>query len=136
MTPSTPEEPSSGDVARPRPARGRRPAPPRLGRQLVIFVLLVAALLVAVAAVTGDRGYLDVRRQKAQLSRIRAEVASLGDENETLLGEVRGLRSDPYVNERIAREKLGYALPGEIIFRFPPADPPVRETPPPQAGKP
>src|SRR2546428_4850433 len=118
MTPSTPEEPSSGDVARPRPAGGRRPAPPRLGRQLVIFVLLVAALLVAVAAVTGDRGYLDVRRQKAQLSRIRAEVASLGDENETLLGEVRGLRSDPYVIERIAREKLGYALPREIIVRF------------------
>ena len=77
-----------------------------------------------------------MKRQKAQLSRIRAEVASLGDENATLLSEVRDLRSDPYVIERIAREKLGYARPGEIIFRFAPADPPVRETPPPREPKP
>lgn len=132
MPPSTPDDPSSAAAGRPRAAA---PAP-RLGRQLVIFVVLVAALLVTVAAVSGERGYLDVHRQRAQLSRLRAEVATLRDENGALLTEVRGLRSDPYVLERIAREKLGYARPGEVIFLFTPADPPVKDSPPPQAPRP
>jgi cell division protein FtsB len=85
----------------------------------------VGALLVSIAAVTGDRGWLDVRRQKAHLGKLRAEVGSLQRENAALLAEVRALRSDPYVIERIARERLGYARRGEIIFQFPPADPPV-----------
>jgi cell division protein FtsB len=93
----------------------------------------VAALLVAVAATSGERGWLDVRRQRAQLSKLRAEVAALREENGVLLTEVRGLRSDPFVLETIAREKLGYAKPGEIVFTFPPADPAVGDVPPPSA---
>jgi cell division protein FtsB len=99
----------------------------------VIFVVLVAALLVTVAAISGERGFLDVRRQKAQLSRLRAEVAALRDENASYLAEVRGLRSDPYLLEVIAREKLGYTRPGEIVFRFQPEDPSVKESAPPRA---
>jgi len=107
MPPSTPDD-RSRDA-------GRRP---KIGRQLVIFLVLVSAALVAIAAVTGDRGFLDVKRQRAQLSRLHAEVASLREENGALLSEVRGLRSDPYVIEKLAREKLGYARPGEIVFRI------------------
>jgi len=137
MPPSTPADPSSGGDPRPRanPVPGAAPRPPaqRYGRHLLIFVVLVGALLVAVAAISGERGYLDVRRQKAQLSRLRAEVAALRDENASFLAEVRGLRSDPYVLEEIAREKLGYARPGEIVFRFQPTDPAVKESPQPEA---
>ncbi len=57
-------------------------------------------------------------------------------ENAALLAEVRGLRKDPYVIEKIAREKLGYARPGEIIFQFPPERPPVEDVPPPQPEEP
>lgn len=117
--PSTPESRSSAA------APARRPPPPRYGRQILFFVVVVGALIVSIAAVTGDRGWLDVRRQKAQLGKLRAEVGSVQRENAALLAEVRALRSDPYVIERIARERLGYARRGEIIFQFPPADAPV-----------
>ncbi len=112
-------------------AGSARPAP-RFGRQILISFVLVAAAVILVAAVTGDRGYLDVRRQKATLSKLRAESASLREENAASLAEVRALRSDPYVIEKIAREKLGYARPGEIVFQFPPENPPVKEAPAPR----
>lgn len=105
---------------------------PSLGRQIFFFVVLVAAAIILMAAITGDRGYLDVRRQRASLTKLRAEVASLRRENAVLLEEVRALRKDPYLIEALAREKLGYAKPGELIFQFPPANPPVDEAPPPK----
>lgn len=99
---------------------------------MLFFVVGLVAAIVLLAAVTGERGYRDVRRQKARLSKLRAEVASLHRENARLLEEVRRLRSDPYAIEQIAREKLGYARPGEIVFQFPAEHPPVEETPPPE----
>jgi cell division protein FtsB len=91
---------------------------------------------VTVAAITGDRGYLDVRRQRNRLDHLRDEVKAMRMENAALLAEVRALRKDPYVIEKIAREKLGYARPGEVIFQFPPERPPVEDVPPPQPAEP
>jgi cell division protein FtsB len=39
------------------------------------------------------------------------------------------LRYDPKAVERLARERLGYARPGETVVRF---DPPVTNNPAPQ----
>ena len=123
-----------GGAPSPRGAPVRRPpAQPRYGRHALIFLIVIVAAVVAVAAVTGERGYLDVRRQKTDLEGLRAEVAALKRDNAALLAAVRGLRSDPFVIEAIARERLGYARPGEIIFQFPPETPPVAPTPPPAA---
>jgi len=103
-----------------------------LGRQVVIFAVGVVAAVILVAAITGDRGYLDVRRQKAMAAKLQAETASLHQENSRLISEVRALRTNSYVIEKLAREKLGYARPGEITFRFPPTEPPVKPTAPPR----
>ena len=96
----------------------------------------LAAALITLAAISGERGFADVRRQRAQLSRVRAEVESLHRENVELLREVRALRNDPYVIEQIAREKLGYARPGEIVFQFPATHPSVEDVPPPVPTEP
>jgi cell division protein FtsB len=108
-------------------APGRSPA-----RRILFFVVGLVAAIVMLAAVTGERGYRDVRQQRARLAKLRAEVASLERENVRLLEEVRGLRSDPFVIEQIARESLGYARPGEIVFQFPAEHPSVVETAPPE----
>jgi cell division protein FtsB len=36
-------------------------------------------------------------------------------------GTIKALRNDPKTVERIAREKLGYAKPGETVIYFEPA---------------
>ncbi len=120
-----------GARARRAPASDSRArAPP--ARRILIFVVGLAAAIIMLAAIGGERGYRDVRRQRAQLSRLRAEVASLTRENARLLEEVRDLRKDPFVVEQIAREKLGYARPGEVVFQFPPEHPVVEDVGPPQ----
>jgi cell division protein FtsB len=61
-------------------------------------------------------------------TRMRAQILKLDQQLETetnqlsqLQAQIDALRNDPKTVERLAREKLGYALPGETIIRFEPA---------------
>ena len=91
------------------------------GRRIVVFVVAAAALAVLIGAIVGDRGYLEVRRQRAAYARLLQEVNETAARNAALKREIAALRTDPYVIEKLAREKLGYARPGEVIYLFPPA---------------
>lgn len=96
------------------------------------MVLAVAALALAVliGTTTGDRGWLEAKRRAAAHEELAREVEQLKERNAALLSDIRALRTDPYVIEKLAREKLGYAKPGEVIYLFPPGEPP-EVTPPP-----
>jgi len=87
--------------------------------KLVLVLLLIAGML-------GIAGwYLPLIRQN---ERMRKEVQRLDTqtqkENETerqLKASIDALRNDPKAVERLAREQLGYAKPGETVVRFEPA---------------
>ena len=84
--------------------------------KLVLVLLLIAGML-------GIAGwYLPLIRQN---ERMRKEVQRLDTqtqkENETerqLKASIDALRNDPKAVERLAREQLGYAKPGETVVRF------------------
>ena len=84
--------------------------------KLVIVLLLIAGLL-------GIAGwYLPLISQN---QRMRQEVQRLDNltqkENETakqLNASINALRTDAKAVERLAREQLGYAKPGETVVRF------------------
>ena len=84
--------------------------------KLVIGLLLIAGLL-------GIAGwYLPLIRQN---ERMRKEVQRLDNqtrkENETarqLKSSIDALRTDPKAVERLTREQLGYAKPGETVVHF------------------
>jgi cell division protein FtsB len=106
-----PEEPERASAARPgRPAV--RPA------SYFLLSLVFSALLFALFFV-GDRGFLQVRRQRAQLRAAQDEVARLDAENRKLEVEVTALKNDPRALEKIAREKLGLARPDEVVVILP-----------------
>jgi len=69
----------------------------------------------------GDMGIIEGIRQRAAAARLRVDLRTLEDENAALAAEVKALGSDPFRIEAIAREELGLARPGEIIFLFPTA---------------
>jgi cell division protein FtsB len=61
---------------------------------------------------------LELRRD---LVALRARNAQLAAENQRLAREAEALRSDPAALERVARNELGWVLPGEIVVDLGPA---------------
>ena len=95
-------------------------------------ILGLALLLLAVHDVFGDHGLLAMRRTQSQMKELRGEIDRLNQENNDLSKQVQALRTDPKAVERIAREEMGLARPGEMIFKLP--DQPQEAQPP--ANKP
>ena len=66
----------------------------------------------------GDSGLLSYLRMKEMQQQLSHEIEQLHQKNAELREEVRSLRSDPEYIEQIAREQLGLAKDGEIIYQF------------------
>jgi cell division protein FtsB len=81
--------------------------------------LLLLALLVH--DVFGTHGYLAMRHTQQEIKKVRADVDRLNKENVQLEDEVKDLKSDPHKIEKIARDELGLAKPGEVIIKIPPS---------------
>lgn len=105
------EPPERGPAARP---DGGHVRPASYLLMSLLFSFLVFAFFLV-----SEKGFLQVRRQRQQLSRIQAEVAALDAENRKLEAAVAALKSDPKAAEKIAREKLNLVRPGEIVVLLP-----------------
>jgi len=57
----------------------------------------------------------DIDRSQSQLVEIQAQRTALQNENAQLLKELDPSNESYYI-EKIAREKLGYAYPGETVY--------------------
>lgn len=86
-----------------------------------LLVLFVAVLLVH--DVFGAHGFLAMRRTQASIVKVRTELGQLTKENAALEQTVRDLKTDPRAIEKIAREELILARPGEIIIKIPQSQP-------------
>jgi len=65
-----------------------------------------------------DLGIIKYISMKGEFNRIQNEVSRLDAENKKLMEEVEGLKTDPDSIEALARENLGLAKEGEIIYKF------------------
>lgn len=82
--------------------------------------LLVVGLVVLLGHdVFGAHGLLAMRRAGSELERLRQEIQKINQENRELAEQIKALKSDPKMIERIAREEMGLARPGELIFKLP-----------------
>jgi len=88
--------------------------------------MALAALLVQ--DIFGAHGFLAMRRTQKEIDRLRREIQQVIAENRELDAQVEALKSDPKLIERIAREELGLARKGELIFKLP-APPAVKSDP-------
>jgi len=90
-------------------------------RRRASFLLALALLALLVHDVFGDHGLLAMRRTQKEVEKLREEIQQLDRENARLAEEVKALKNDPRIIERIAREEMGLARPGELVFKLPPA---------------
>ncbi len=84
--------------------------------RVVIFLLFVAGLL-AVAV-----WYLPLiktnERMRKEVVRYDLQIEKAEEKGRQLRLSIDALRHDPKAVERLARERLGYAKPGETVIRF------------------
>src|SRR5207245_10345259 len=85
------------------------------GRALLFLLMLV----LVVHDIFGTHGYLAMRRTQQEIKRVKTGLDQLNKENLQLEMEVRELKTDPRKIEKIARDELGLAKPGEDIIKIP-----------------
>ena len=96
----------------------------RYGRTMLgLFVLALV-----VHDIFGPHGFIAMRRTQSEIDRVRKDLDRLNKENLELGDQVRALKTDPRVIEKIAREDLQRAKPGEIIIRIPPSQQPAPDS--------
>jgi cell division protein FtsL len=84
-------------------------------------ILLVAGLLLLVVQdIFGTHGVLAMRRAQKEAAKVKQEIQQIDTQNRQLEDSVKSLKSDPQTIERIAREEMGLARPGEYIFKIAP----------------
>ena len=91
----------------------------KTGYRSLLILLGIALFMLAGNAIFGKGGLqalLEARRENQGLDR---EIERLEEENRQLETEIQGLRSDPAAIEKLAREQMRMARPGEIIFTLP-----------------
>ncbi len=101
-------------VGKPKPA-----PPPSFWRRHGRLILALGVAAVLIQDVFGSHGFLALRRSQREIEQLRQEIAQLHAENKELAEHVQALKSDPKLIEKIAREEMGLARPGERIFKLP-----------------
>ena len=82
-------------------------------------LLGLLVLILVVHDIFGTHGYLAMRRTQQEIKKVNADLDQLNEENLQLEQEVRELKTDPHKIEKIARDELGLARPGEVIIKIP-----------------
>ncbi|MGA8872018.1 MAG: septum formation initiator family protein [Candidatus Acidiferrales bacterium] len=90
-----------------------------LRRNLSWFIAAGLALLL-LQDVFGNHGVLAMRRSQQEAREVQRQINQMNEENRQLEAKVKALKTDPQAIERIAREEMGLARPGEYIFKLPP----------------
>ena len=82
-----------------------------MGAVIIASYLLLSFIL-------SELGVIKYITMKGEYNRIQSDVSRLDTENKKLMEEVNALKTDPDSIEALARENLGLAKEGEIIYRF------------------
>ncbi len=96
------------------------PEPESFFRRNARGLLGAAILALLLHDVFGPHGVLAMRRTQKQIELLRADIQKLNQENQDLSQQVQALKTDPKMIEKLAREQMGLARPGEYIFKLPP----------------
>ena len=97
--------------------------PFHLAQRWALYALGFFIISLLVLTAVGERGVLHLWRLRGEKAKLDEENYRLQKENEGLRQRISKLRNDNFYLEKMAREELNLVRPGEIIYRFPPAQP-------------
>lgn len=83
---------------------------------------MVLGLVFVLSFLFSREGISELQRARRRVADLEARIQQLERENGELEAEIRSLKESTYAMERIAREDLGMAREGEIIYMLPKDD--------------
>ena len=83
-------------------------------QSFLVVILGLALVGLAVQAIFGPRGHLEMERLEEGNQALRQEIEAYETKNKQMLEEIELLKTDPDTIEKIAREELGLIREGEI----------------------
>jgi len=83
---------------------------------------VLGSLLFAVLALSGLKGYRDLRAARGREAQVEQEIDAAQKRVEALRAKVEEERSDPVTLEHMAREDLGLARPDDVVIVLPKGD--------------
>ena len=86
--------------------------------QKIFLLSLGFFLLLLLMAVFHENGILNAYQLEQEQHKMKSENENLRTKNEKLRMEIKGLKSDPYEIEKIAREKLHLIKPGDHVYHI------------------
>lgn len=92
-------------------------------RRATLLALALVVLTLIVHEIFGENGYLAMRRKQQEFESLQLQIEKLKQENQRLEQQIKSLRSDPKAIEKLAREQMKMARPGELIYVLPEKDP-------------
>ena len=101
----------------------------QLSTRWPLYLLGLLILLLSLVTIVGERGALHLWRLGGEKSRIDEQNYRMQRDNEMLRQKVSRVRNDNHYLEKLAREELNMARPGEVVYRFSKAE--SRRTPSP-----
>lgn len=88
-------------------------------RRNALLALVLLSITLAVHEIFGEHGLLALRRQRREVEALQMRIQQIQKENSQLEQQIKGLKSDPKAIERLARDQMKMARPGEVIFTLP-----------------
>ena len=89
-----------------------------LNRKALIAGAALVVLYLLASCIFGEMGLIKYYRMQAQYNSLTQEIATLEQDNARLLRDVHALKTDPDYLEILARDKLGLARQGEIVYYY------------------
>lgn len=85
----------------------------------VVLLASVVSVVFFISFMFSDRGLPELQHARTRVAALHADIARLESENARLRAEIESVKRSSYAIERIAREDLGMARKGEIVYMLP-----------------
>ncbi len=100
-------------------------------RRLATAGVIVLTAWLSLHVLFGANGMVVYRQKRAEYQQLEKKLQDLQSENSLYTSRVKGLKDNPKMMEKEAREQLHYTRPGEVVFVGPA---PQRPQPPASAA--
>lgn len=89
---------------------------PRVAKLLLALVIV----LISIIFISGNVGLWNLWRAQKEIEDLSRRIETLERRNTLLSVEIERLKSDPFMVEKILREKYGYVREGDKVYRLTP----------------